>query len=158
METIDGLKRLKAKFQTMANIDMTNSVKEVTKFVHRQTKMLVQVDTGELIDSIHMKIEKNKNDVSGIVFTNNDHAVFQEFGTGVTGNGTYPYKNELDFDLVYKDKGWIYTPDNGKSFYYTEGIEAQPYMYPSLQIGKKYAQMKFRKNLITDLKKISGVK
>lgn len=157
METIDGLKRLKAKFQTMANIDMANSVTEVTKFVHRQTKLLVPVDTGELRDSIHMKIEKNKNDVSGIVFTNNDHAVFQEFGTGVTGDGTYPYKIK-NLNLKYKDKGWFYTPDNGKNFYYTEGIEAQPYMYPSLQIGKKYAQMKFRKNLITDLKKISGVK
>lgn len=144
METIDGLKRLKAKFQTMANIDMANSVTEVTKFVHRQTKLLVKAYTGELRDSIHMKIEKNKNDVSGIVFTNNDHAVFQEFGTGVTGDATYPYKNELDFDLAYKED-W-------------KGIKAQPYMYPSLQIGKKYAQMKFRKNLITDLKKISGVK
>lgn len=144
METIDGLKRLKAKFQTMANIDMANSVTEVTKFVHRQTKLLVKVYTGKLRDSIHMKIERNKNDVSGTVFTNNDHAVFQEFGTGITGDATYPYKNELDFDLVYKED-W-------------KGIEAQPYMYPSLQIGKKYAQMKFRKNLITDLKKISGVK
>ena len=144
METIDGLKRLKAKFQTMANIDMANSVTEVTKFVHRQTKLLVLVDTGELRDSIHMKIERNKNDVSGTVFTNNDHAVFIEFGTGVTGDGTYPYKNELDFDLAYKED-W-------------KGIKAQPYMYPSLQIGKKYAQMKFRKNLINDLKKISGLK
>ena len=59
METIDGLKRLKAKFQTMANIDMANSVTEVTKFVHRQTKLLVPVDTGELRDSIHRNIERN---------------------------------------------------------------------------------------------------
>lgn len=157
METIDGLKRLKAKFQTMANIDMTNSVTEVTEFVHRQTKLLVPVDTGDLRNSIHMKIERSKNNVSGTVFTNNDHAAFQEFGTGVTGDGTYPYKIK-NLNLKYKDKGWFYTPDNGKSFYYTEGQIAKPYMYPSLQIGKKYAQMKFRKNLITDLKKISGVK
>ena len=83
--TIKNLDRLQKKLNLLSDTDITNVVRKATVFVHGQAKSLAPVDNGDLRSSIHMEVKKEGKAVIGRVFTNNDHAVYNEFGTGQRG-------------------------------------------------------------------------
>lgn len=124
------------RLNKISNIDLTDKVNRATTLVHAQAKSLAPVDTGDLAGSIHMEVKKKEQTVEGRVFTNKQYAPFVEFGTGIKGNGTYPYKIK-GFSLAYRDTRWCYTPDGGETFIWTKGQVAQPYMYPALSRNRK---------------------
>ena len=122
---------------------------KATLLVHGQAKALAPVDTGNLAGSIHPKVLVQGNLVIGKVYTNLSYAPFVEFGTGNKGNGTYPNKK---LKLTYRSTPWVYTPDEGETFYRTEGQVAQPYMYPAIKQNEKKIKAMFKEALYTDLK------
>ena len=138
--TIKNLDRLTKRLNNIADMDLKQRVNEATKIVHAQAKDLAPVNKrgggGALAGSIHMESKKTKNGYEGRVYTNQEYSAYVEFGTGVKGNGTYPYEIE-GVTLTYKDKGWAYKDPKTDEWVYTKGQEAQPYMYPSLHIHKK---------------------
>ena len=134
--TIKNVDRLVSKFNKMANLDVRDAMNKAVTLVHGEAKSLAPVDTGELAGSIHMDVNKTPTGLEGRVYTNNEYAMYVEFGTGIKGNGTYPYKVE-GLTLSYKDKGWSYIDERTGERIYTRGQVAQPYMYPSLNNNKK---------------------
>lgn len=150
--TIKNIDRLTKRLNNIADMDLKKVVNDATKLVHAQAKDLAPVDTGELAGSIHMESKKTKDGYEGRVYTNNDHSVYVEFGTGVKGNGTYPYEIE-GVTLTYKDKGWAYIDPKTDEWVYTKGQEAQPYMYPSLNIHKKHIEKMLKTGVSDNLSK-----
>lgn len=124
---------------------------EATKLVHGQAKALAPVDKGQLAGSIHMQVKDTGKELQGRVYTNVEYAAYVEFGTGVKGDGTYPYKVE-GLNLTYKDKGWAYYDEDKGEWIYTKGQEAQPYMYPALKSHEKTIKSIFKNGVHTKLK------
>ncbi len=68
------------------------AVQEGCEAVTAEAKALCPVDTGELQASIHVaSVELVGTVVTGSVVADAPHACFQEFGTGLRGEGTYPW-------------------------------------------------------------------
>lgn len=124
---------------------------KATQLVHGQAKELAPVDKGQLGESIHMQVKDTGKTLEGRVYTNVEYAAYVEFGTGITGNGTYPYEVE-GLSLEYKDKGWAYFDEDKGEWIYTKGQEAQPYMYPALKENEKTIKQMFKNGVHTKLK------
>lgn len=124
---------------------------KATMLVHGQAKTLAPVDTGNLAGSIHQEVKVKSKVIEGRVFTNCQYAPYVEFGTGIKGNGSYPYKVD-GLNLSYRDSSWVFTPDGGETFYRTKGQVAQPYMYPALKQNEKYIKQLFKDGVQTKLK------
>lgn len=139
-------------------MELTGAVKEATKLVHGQAKDLAPVNKegggGNLAGSIHMQVKDTGKELQGRVYTNCEYGAYVEFGTGVTGNGTYPYKIE-GLNLKYTNKGWAYYDEDKDEWIYTKGQEAQPYMYPALNMHKKTIEQILKKGVKTKLKENS---
>lgn len=141
--TTVNVNSLKQRLKNIANVDVKDALIKATEIVHSQAKNLAPVDTGNLAGSIHMKVIKTNEGLIGKVFTNLSYAPYVEFGTGIIGNGTYPY-HVKGLKLSYKDTPWVYTPDGGDNFYFSKGQAAQPYMYPALKENEKYIKQLFK--------------
>ena len=150
---IKNIDRLTQRLNNIANIDLKDKVIQATNLVHGQAKALAPVATGNLAGSIRQEVKVRKKEIEGRVYTNVQYAPFVEFGTGIKGNGSYPYKIK-GLSLAYKDTGWVYSPDGGETFYYTKGQVAQPFMYPALKENEKYIKQLFKTGIKDELSKI----
>jgi HK97 gp10 family phage protein len=153
--SIKGVDRLTQRFNKIANMELRSAMNEATKLVHGQAKDLAPVNKngggGFLAGSIHMQVKDTGKELQGRVYTNCEYSMYVEFGTGVTGNGTYPYKIE-GLNLKYKEKGWAYYDEDKGEWIYTKGQKAQPYMYPALNIHKKTIKRILKNGVHTKLK------
>ena len=151
---IKGIDSLTQRFNKIANMELRSSVNEATKLVHGQAKDLAPTRDdggGFLRESIHMQVKSTGEELQGRVYTNCEYAVYVEMGTGVKGNGTYPYEIK-GFTPEYKDKGWAYYDEDKGEWIYTKGQKAQPYMYPALYMHKKTIKKIFKQGVYTKLK------
>lgn len=137
--TIKNLDRLKDKLSKLSNADITKAVKDATTFVHAQAKLLAPRDKGDLAGSIHMTVTNEGKSVIGKVYTNNDHAVFNEFGTGQRGASS---PVQAPVALEYR-ADWA-------------GMQAQPYMYPALKGSEKYVNYLINQGLQDKINSICG--
>ena len=149
--TIKGIDSLTQRFNKIANMELKTAVNKATQLVHGQAKALAPVDNGGLAGSIHMQVKDTGKELQGRVYTNLEYAPFVEFGTGVNGNGTYPYQVE-GFNLEYKNKGWAYYDEDKGEWIYTRGQVAQPYMYPALKENEKTIKQILKDGVKTKLK------
>lgn len=148
--TVKNIDRLLKRLNKIAEMDLKEKIVEATKTVHAQAKSLApRGDTGNLTGSIHMEVNEKGNFIEGRVYTNLEYAAYVEFGTGIKGNGTYPYDIK-GLKLAYRDSKWCYTPDGGETFIWTLGQVAHPYMYPALKQNEKYIKQLF-KNAVKDI-------
>jgi HK97 gp10 family phage protein len=148
---VKGIDRLTKRFNKIANMELLDAVNKATQLVHGQAKALAPVDKGQLAGSIHMQVKDTGKALEGRVYTNVEYAPYVEFGTGITGNGTYPYKID-GLSLEYKDKGWAYFDEDKDEWIYTKGQEAQPYMYPALKENERTIKQIFKDGVHTKLK------
>lgn len=140
------------RLNKIAEMDLKDKMVQATTVVHAQAKLLAPVDTGNLAGSIHMEVKKKDKNLEGRVFTNVQYAPYVEFGTGIKGNGSYPYKIK-GLNLSYRDSPWVFTPDGGETFYRTKGQVAHPYMYPALKQNEKYIKQLFKDGVKDNLSK-----
>lgn len=152
--TIKGIDRLTQRFNKIANMELRTAVNKATQLVHGQAKTLAPADTGQLRGSIHMQVKDTGKEIQGRVYTNVEHAPYVEFGTGIKGNGTYPYQVE-GLNLEYKNKGWAYYDEDKGEWIYTKGQKAQPYMYPALKQNEKTIKKILKDGVHTKLKENS---
>ena len=150
---IKGIDQILFKFDKIAKLDITEKINKATTLVHGQAKSLAPVDTGDLAGSIRMDVKKTDKQIQGRVYTNKEYAQYVEFGTGVKGNGTYPYKVK-GLNLTYKDKGWAYWDEKEDKYIYTKGQVAQPYMYPALKRTTKQIKAIMSTGVKEELNKI----
>ena len=149
--SIKGVDRLTQRFNNIANMELRSEMNKATQLVHGQAKALAPADTGLLRESIHMSVKDTGKELQGRVYTNVEYAPYVEFGTGIKGNGTYPYKVE-GLNLEYKNKAWVYYDEDNDTFVYTKGQKAQPYMYPALKENEKTIKAIFKQGVQTKLK------
>lgn len=135
---IKNIDRCLGRLNKISDVNINESVKQATTFVHAQAKALAPVDTGALAGSIHMDVKNSGKTIEGRVYTNLQYAPYVEFGTGIRGNGSYPYTLK-DIKLEYKDN-W-------------QGMNAQPYMYSALKRSEKYITEMIKKNLNDNIDK-----
>jgi HK97 gp10 family phage protein len=168
--TIKNIGSLTSKLNNIAKMELKTTVNKATALVQGQAKELAPTGTSGgagLKGSIKMKVRETKDGYEGRVYTNKKYAVYVEFGTGIKGNGTYPY-NIDGVSLTYESKPWYIPVDeidpsiaekyhfrliHGKEtdFYICYGQEAQPYMYPALKNNEKLIKAMFKDGVITKL-------
>lgn len=151
MSNVQGIESLLKKLNTLSgNVDsvLGKSMARQTKFVQGAAKMLAPVDTGMLRQTISREVKAEKGKVTGIVACWSEYGAYVEFGTGRVGEESNP-ESASKLGITYKQDGWVYTPDGGENFYYTEGQPAQPFMYPALKDNEKT----IIKNIQRDIKK-----
>jgi HK97 gp10 family phage protein len=105
---VTGLARLSAKlgrYKPAVKAGLTDGLNRAAALVNGHSKALCPVDTGNLRGSIHANpAEVKGDDITSSVSTATEYAAFVEFGTGVRGNGSYPYKTLMK-SLAYGDRG-----------------------------------------------------
>ncbi len=92
-----------------------DEVERLCQIGEDKAKSMVHVDSGELQTSIKHTVKVQKKKIKGTVTAGTDHAMFQEFGTGVIGKGTYPGD----------DGGWVYDYRNQN----WQGHKSNHFMY-----------------------------
>ena len=173
--TIKNIDRLTRKLNNIADLDIKDVVNKATLMVHGQAKELAPVGKGGgsgLAGSIRMKTKKTTTGYEGRVYTNQEYAMYVEFGTGIKGDGTYPYKIE-GLNLTYEDNPWFIPADkiskdiaekyhfikvhgkNGSEYYISYGQKAQPFMYPALKRNEKAIYKLFKEGVKSELYKVS---
>lgn len=134
---IKGLDSLRRKLQSLGG-DLERATEEgvrlATKSVRESVMENCPEGTGHLKESIYAKVVRSKGKITGFVGTNVEYAHYVEFGTGPTGDGTYPYPVP---GLVYKADKWrvklpFLETEDDPGIRYISGQAAQPYLYPAL--------------------------
>ncbi|GFZ30732.1 hypothetical protein CSC2_12580 [Clostridium zeae] len=109
-------------------------LKEVGELLVSAIKPLVPVDTSKLKNSISYKV--NEGDMSVIIGTGEDYAIYVEFGTG-----------EFAENGQGRRGGWVYNdPITGEKIF-TYGEHPKPYMRPGYRGQKKNIQALLEKCL-----------
>ena len=141
LDGVTGLQKHFSEIQSSGRV--LQAVRQATAIVESTAKHLAPSGSGELRGKIHMATSQSGQAITGRVYTNCEHAMYVEFGTGhLVGQGTYPAdgvaalaKHGVNLSYTPKDS-WVYTPDNGAHFYTTSGYRARPFMYPALKQNK----------------------
>lgn len=125
---------------------------------------------GSLKQSIFAEVTEDGDSVIGVCYTNNDHAVFVEFGTGPVGQANHE-KSSPDVHPIYSQTGWMIPgdamdPDAAEQYgfgiakkndevigYYTNGQPAQPFMYPALKDNQDEILKDFATEFAADLER-----
>lgn len=138
---IVGIDKFAAKLDRLKSEvvpSVKSGVNKATIMVEGRAKALCPTNRyragGELRQSIHPETQVQDDKVVGKVSTIKEYAAFVEFGTGIKGQISNRNKK---IALAYRQTPWVYTPDDGETFYHTIGNVAQPYLYPALHQSKK---------------------
>lgn len=124
------------------------SVEQSAEVVLEVAQGLVPVRGGSLRESGHIEIEaaQSLTLASAEVIFDAPHAQFVEYGTGVIGEGSYPY--DLPESGVPITGGWVYDYKNQD----WQGMEAQPYARPALDQSRPQIVEIFKDNFASATK------
>ena len=134
---IEGLDSLLDKLERIPNaLDdaMTVWLPKALETVRAAQVGLATVASGELKTSIHSQLLPAGRVAAGKTYTNVEHAVYNEFGTGERGAAS---PNDNPNVSPSHTPGW-------------PGMSAQPFMYP----GYKQAEKKIRKDAVTAARRV----
>jgi HK97 gp10 family phage protein len=112
-------------------------LEKAVALIEREAKKKAPKGNGDLRRSITSKIEREGNELVGIVFTPLEYAPYVEYGTGIFAeNG-----GRMDVPWNYKD-------DEG-NWHSTSGMPPQPFMQPALNENRE----KIKKIMDKEMKK-----
>lgn len=130
----DNSKQVKSQFHDVSEEAML----EALLLVEGQAKSLARVDTGEMRDKIDHKVSKSGSKIMGQVGSPNEHAIYNEFGTG-----------EFATNGAGRKGGWVYQDASGQ-WYFTYGMKPKPFLRPAFRMTKKQVEqiigVNFKKN------------
>lgn len=112
--------------------DVKRIVVETANLLKTEAVARAPEDTGDLKKSIEVEILNDG--LTAIVTVGVHYAIYIEFGTGiyaVKGNG--------------RKTPWTYYSNKLNKFVTTEGMEAQPFWFPTIKIAQDYFQKEMRK-------------
>lgn len=132
---IEGLDRLFRKIEQLKNIDIKPIIEDASVKIRDEARARVPVDTGELQNSIDYNVETTAKGCTGKVFTDKEHGIYVEFGTGPNGEADHSGISP-DVNPMYSPSGWVYFDKNKQKFIFTKGQPARPFMYPALHDNK----------------------
>lgn len=147
---IEGLDRLYRKIARLHNIDIKPIIEDATIRVRDEAKMRVPVDTGELQNSIDYNVDISEKGFIGKVFTNKEHGLYVELGTGPKGEASH-IGISPEIKPIYSPSGWVYYDVDKQKFIFTNGQPARPFMYPALHDNRekisKFIQSRVQKKI-----------
>ena len=128
---LEGLEEVLARIEDMADTTgIESAMGRACALVERDAKTKAPKDTGALRNSIQSKVEKDGQDVIGVVFTPLEYAPYVEFGTG------------LFAEEGGRKTPWTYEDEKTGDRIFTRGQKPQPYLRPALYENKeKITQM-----------------
>lgn len=145
-----NLDRLYRKIEQLKNIDVKPIIEDATARVRDEARMRVPVDTGELQNSIDYDIEETDKGYVGKVFSNKEHAIYVELGTGPKGEANHSGISP-QIKPIYSPSGWVYYDEDKQKFIFTKGQPARPFMYPALHDNRdkisKFIQFRVKKKI-----------
>lgn len=170
MSELLGADRLIAKCRKLASKQVGDDI--VRRAVLNSCKTVVQADAklrapaneGELRNSIKVRVKMDGDKVVGEVFTNLEHGVYVELGTGPKGQASHAGISP-DVHVSYRSTPWFVHEDQIDvgpyhfqkmgEFYKMYGQPAQPYLYPALKDNhdrisnniSKYVSRKIREQI-----------
>ncbi len=77
------------KLRQTVNARIRNNMEKAVLMVENDAKRFVAVDTGRLRSSITHEITESKNEIKGVVGTNVNYAIAQEYGTSKQSGQAY---------------------------------------------------------------------
>lgn len=123
--TLQGLDNVIGKMEALGGEELVSKgLTKTANAVQGQAKLLAPVDTGDLRDSIKVSDVKGR---SVEVFTDSDHAIFNEYGTGTKGDPAVPHTSK---------ESWVYPGTDG-NFYTSHGMSPRPFMRPAAEFGRE---------------------
>nr|DAX92812.1 MAG TPA: putative tail component [Caudoviricetes sp.] len=147
---IEGLDRLYRKIARLHNIDIKPIIEDATIRIRDEAKMRVPVDTGELQNSIDYNVDISAKGFTGKVFTNKEHGLYVELGTGPKGEASH-IGISPEIKPIYSPSGWVYYDTDKQKFIFTNGQPARPFMYPALHDNRekisKFIQEKVQRKI-----------
>ena len=147
---IEGLDRLYRKITRLQNIDIKPIIEDATIRIRDEAKMRVPVDTGELQNSIDYNVDISAKGFTGKVFTNKEHGLYVELGTGPKGEASH-IGISPEIKPIYSPSGWVYYDTDKQKFIFTNGQSARPFMYPALHDNRekisKFIQEKVQRKI-----------
>lgn len=123
LEGIDDLLSSLGELADLNNVE--SALGKACALVERTAKQKAPKGTGELRRSITSKVEKDGNDIQGVVFTPLEYAPYVEFGTGLFAESG-----------GRQDVPWNYQDDKGE-WHSTSGMHPRPYMRPALDENRE---------------------
>lgn len=121
-----GLNELLDSLEELADADnFEKALGKACAIVERAAKQKAPKGTGELRRSITSKIERNGEDIQGVVFTPLEYAPYVEYGTGLFAE-----------EGGRRDVPWHYQDDEGE-WHTTSGQKPKPYMRPALDENRE---------------------
>lgn len=146
---IIGLDKLRRQLDNLSVTDMIRPTNKAIGLVQSNAKRNVQVDSGELRESIYTDVYQQGNHVIGSCFTNKAYGIFVEFGTGPKGQANHEgispevsvaysqspwwiHESQIDKETAEKYH-WFYIDTPQGRFYQCTGQPARPYLYPAIK-------------------------
>lgn len=127
-KAIEELERYEKQVQKNIEDFIKKLLEEGVDIAKAQIIQLDAVETGEVRDSLKYTLYKEGR--NGIIFTDNSHACYVEFGTGVRGaEGSHPTMPWAYDSNGHGEDGWYYFDENQGRIRYTQGMPSRPFMY-----------------------------
>lgn len=137
-KTIKKLQNIKSRTSEnmkLATIDLMGITFETLK------KVLIANNLSNHIDEV--KKEITNNGLGFRIWTTDMIIIFNEYGTGITGEGTHPEPKNYKYNVQSKfkdEKGrWVYYNDETLSYVTTDGMQAKHMFYDVEQALNSYA-------------------
>lgn len=145
---------------TLSTKSIQETIKKLQKIENRTEKNMI-LATKDLMEATYETLVKTfkENNLSGHVnsihkeltnkglgfriWTNDWIVIFNEYGTGIKGQGTHPEpKYQYNIDTEFKDEfgRWVYYNDDTNSFVTTSGMPAKHMFYDVQETLNKYAK------------------
>ena len=155
-----GLDELLKGLDELADIDkFEGALKKACMLVERDAKINAPVGNGELGRSIKFRVERNNEDIQGVVFTTLEYAPYVEYGTGIFAEGGkgrkdvpwyIPIGNEFTEAQAKKYNYEIIKGKNGMKWAKTSGSKPHPFMRPALDENREQILKILKEGLSND--------
>ncbi|QBF00049.1 hypothetical protein PMF13cell1_05645 [Blautia producta] len=164
---IIGVADLNKHFDKLSKVELRAGIEKGISLVQEAAKANCngfKLSSGELKESVYTSLKSSTDDVVGICYTNKKYAPYVEFGTGPKGQAHHEGISP-DIAVAYTQSPWWIPEGSGgneidketadfyhmprythhldgyleyeKTFRYTEGQPAMPFMYPALKDNEK---------------------
>lgn len=168
--SVDGMKDLERKLTAASRMDAKKETARAIQTVRNAAVSNAHADTGELRQSIFVEVREEGDTIIGECYTNKEHAIYEEFGTGPKGQEHHTDISP-DADPVYKQSPWwihesqidervtekyhmFHVDTKDGKFYQSYGQPAHPFMYPALKDNQDEVLKDFATDFTTNLEGI----
>lgn len=136
---LEGLDEVLEEIENVADTsELERAMGLACAVVEAAAKQKAPKGTGELRRSIESRVEKDGNDIIGVVFTPLEYAPYVEYGTGLFAeNGGR------------QDVPWNYQDEKGE-WHSTSGMKPQPFLRPALNESREQVKQILEESIKND--------